>query len=275
MSSPEFEEKHFAKYLNLLGVQRKNPNLDSLKEIVRAQVLKIPFENISKLYYKKKSNLKQLIEFKLYLEGIEKYGFGGTCYAINFYLNKLLSWLGYDVKLCGADMKTKDVHIVNIVNIDGMEYLVDAGYAAPFSEPLPLYLKSDYSIISGNDRYNLKPKDTNNHSVIELFRNNTISHGYKLNPETRNIAEFTRVIADSFNENATFMNTVLLTHFESELFLTINNMTIIESRGPLSKTITVKSLEELASEIDSRFGIPKAIVLESLSGIKFMRDAWD
>jgi len=35
-------------------------------------------------------------------------------------------------------MAKLDVHIVNVVKIGNREYLVDAGYAAPFAAPVPL-----------------------------------------------------------------------------------------------------------------------------------------
>ena len=168
----------FFKYLKILWIQKQNPGFEYLKEIVRAQVTKIPFENVSKLFYKKRNNLEQLIDFELYLDGIEKYGFGDTCYSNNFYLNQLLSWLGYNIRLCGADMKNPDVHIVNIVNIENHEFLIDTGYASPFSEPIPLYLSNDYIINTGIDRFIIKPKDNNKQSQIELYRNGKLIHGY-------------------------------------------------------------------------------------------------
>jgi arylamine N-acetyltransferase len=275
MSEPEFEEKLFIKYLNLLGIHRQRPSFEALKEIVRAQVSKIPFENISKLLFKKRLNLTHLIDFELYLDGIEKYRFGGTCYSNNFFLNQLLSWLGYDIKLCGADMKNPDVHIINIVNIENREFLVDTGYAAPFSEPLPLDLSNDYTIIMGNDRYVLKPQNNNNRPQIELYRNGELTHGYSVNPLARDIGEFRQVIADSFNEDATFMNALLFTRFDSNHFIIIHNMTIIESHGVVSKKYSLNSIDQLASVIDNRFGIPKTIVLESLSGLQMLKDAWN
>ena len=275
MSEPEFEEKLFIKYLNLLEIHRQRPSFEALKEIIRAQVSKIPFENISKLLFKKRLNLTHLIDFELYLDGIEKYRFGGTCYSNNFFLNQLLSWLGYDIKLCGADMKNPDVHIVNIVNIENREFLVDTGYAAPFSEPLPLGLLNEYSIIMGNDRYILKPHNNNNRPQIELYRNGELIHGYRVNPQTRNIGEFRQVIEDSFKESATFMNALLLTRFDSDDFIIIHNMTIIESYGLVSKKHSLDSIDQLASVIDNRFGIPRTIVLESVEGLQMLKDGWN
>ena len=90
MNKSDFNERLFFKYLKLLGIQRQSPSFEYLKEIVKGQLAKSPFEKISKLDWKKRLNLNQLIDFELYLDGIEKYNFGGTCYANNFYLNQLL-----------------------------------------------------------------------------------------------------------------------------------------------------------------------------------------
>ena len=275
MFEPEFEERLFLRYLRLLRIYRQKPSLECLKEIVRAHVLKIPFENISKLFFKKRLNLKYLIDFELYLDSIEKYSFGGTCYTNNFYLNQLLKWLGYDIKLCGADMKKEDVHIVNIVNVDNHEFLVDTGYAAPFLEPLPIDLLDNYSINMGYDHYILKPQNNINGPEIELYRNGKLIHGYRVNTQARNISEFRQVIENSFKESSMFINALLLTRFDSDNFITISNMTIIESHRNISKKNSLDSIDQLASTIDNRFGIPRTVVLESIEGLQMLKDGWE
>jgi arylamine N-acetyltransferase len=172
-------------------------------------------------------------------------------------------------------MKNPDVHLVNIVNIENREYLVDTGYAAPFFEPLPLNMLNDYSINSGNDRLILKPQNNNNRPQIELYRNGELIHGYKVNTQARNISEFRQVIEDSFKESSTFMNSLLITRFDSDDFIIIHNMTVIESNGLVSKMHSLDSIDQLASVIDNRCGIPKTIVLESLSGLQMLKDAWN
>src|SRR5665811_331066 len=126
----------FKKYLVLLGEEEASPSPESLYKIVKAHLIKIPFENISKLYYKQQG-MDSIPNLSKYLDSIENYSFGGTCYSNNFYLYLLLEHLGYDIKLCGADMKNPDVHLISIVKIEEREFIVDGGYAAPFLEPLP------------------------------------------------------------------------------------------------------------------------------------------
>ena len=73
------------RYLRLLGVPRRPPSLDALEELVRAHAWRVPFENISKLYYKKSLGLRSLPGLGRFLDGVEEHGFGGTCYANNSY----------------------------------------------------------------------------------------------------------------------------------------------------------------------------------------------
>jgi arylamine N-acetyltransferase len=270
-----FDDRLFIRYLKILGIQRQKPDFEYLKNIVRAQMSKIPFENISKLFYKKRIDLEQLIDFELYLEGIEKYRFGGTCYSINFYLNKLLEWLGYNIKLCGADMKNPDVHIVYILNIKSRDFLIDTGYAAPFLEPIPLDLSNDHIINMGIDQYILKRQNNDRPFQLELYRNGKLIHGYKVNPKAREIDEFRQVIEDSFKESSTFMNAILLTRFNLKNFIKIHNMSIIESYGKDSKSHSIDSIEQLSLVINKYFNIPKSIVLESIDKLQMQVDGWN
>jgi len=274
MIKSKFEDRFFERYLKLLGFQKQKPSIEYLKNMIGVHLSVIPFENISKLYYKKRHNLKQLIDFELYLDGIEKYGFGGTCYSINFYLNQLLRWLGYNLKLCGADMNNPNVHIVNIVNIENRDFIVDLGYAAPFLEPIPLDLPNDYTINMGVDRYIFKPQNSNKQSHLELYRNGKLIHGYWVNPKARKIDEFQQVIEESFNESSTFMNALLLTRFDSGNFIVINNMSIIRSSGKISKKYSIDTIEQLAVVINKYFHIPKSIIVESVDNLQMQENGW-
>lgn len=261
-------------YLGVLGVSRRAPSLDALRELVAAHVTGIPFENISKLYYRKHLGLTGLVPLPLYLDGIERYHFGGTCYPNNFHLYTLLASLGYEVKLCGADMTNPDVHMVIMVRVDGQEYLVDGGYAAPFLAPLPRRLQTDFVVTLGRDRYGLKPQDENGCSRLELYRDGTLRHSYVAKPSPRKIEDFHAVIIDSFRPDATFMNAVLLARFYPDRSVVIHNLTRIESRGAESAIYTIGSLGELVTEVEKHFGIPAEIVSDAFASLGSLKDAW-
>jgi N-hydroxyarylamine O-acetyltransferase len=262
------------RYLELLDIQEGEPSLDLLNRIVNAHMTRVPFENISKLYRWKTSGVNDLILLALFLDGIEQYNFGGTCYLNNYYLHQLLRYLRFDVVLCGADMSRPDVHIVNLVRIAGREFLVDVGYAAPFLEPLPRDLSADYVTSLGTDRYVLSPRERTGRSRLTLYRNGIAQHGYVVNPMPRSIGEFAHTIADSFRPDATFMNAVLLVRFRSNGSQVLHNLTFIENEGETTKRRSLSTTDELIDAIQTVFGIPAAISRIALDGISMREDAW-
>ncbi|MFC1961117.1 arylamine N-acetyltransferase [Chloroflexota bacterium] len=271
---PVMSSDSLDRYLRLLGVQRREPSFEVLCELVQAHLMKIPFENISKLYYIKQQNLRGLPNLELFLDGVERFHFGGTCYTNNYYFFQLLANLGYQIKLCGADMTNPDVHLVSMVTVEKRDYLIDAGYAAPFLFPLPLDLTTDCIIELGRDRYVVKPRDANNCSRLELYRNGILKHGYLAKPAPRRIQEFEHTIIDSFRDDSTFMNALLLARFFPDRSLVIHNLTVIESRETVSNAQSLANQDELCQAIYEHFSIPVEITKVALKELGQFGDAW-
>jgi len=264
------KKKLFDKYLGLLGVESSSPSFEFLCKIVRAHLLRIPFENVSKLLYKKQG-MDSLPCLYAYLDGIEKYNFGGTCYANNHYLNLLLNYLCFDVKLCGADMKNPDVHLINIVTVEGKEYIVDGGYAAPFLEPLPRLLTDDYVINLGPEKFILKPQDKYGLSKLEQYYNGELKHWYTAKPQPRCIENFRGVIKDSYADNAMFMNIFRITRFTTNGSLAMRNLQLTEATNSLTTIIDVPR-SEIPGIVEKKFLIPSDVVEEALDTIKELKD---
>ena len=267
-------DSEFQRYLKLLDLRREKPSITALTRIVRQHLITIPFENISKLYRLKTVGLRRMPDLARYLEGIEQFHFGGTCYANNYFLHTLLRHLGYDADLCGADMSRPDVHIVNVVRVEGREFVVDAGYGAPFLEPLPRDLAVDFVVNQGDDRYVLRPTSEGGGSEMLLFRNGTFAHGYRVNPRGRQIEEFEKVVADSFLPEATFMNAILLVRFLADGSLVLHNMQYSEIRGTTTKRVVLDSFHQVVRTIEVAFGIPAGPVKVALEGLSLTSDAW-
>ncbi len=251
-----------------------DPSLGALRDLVGAHLTRIPFENISKLYYRKRLGLVGLPDIRLYLEGVEKHHFGGTCYSNNYHFHLLLRSLGYEATLCAADMNTPAAHALNMITIDGREYLADTGYAAPLLDPIPRDLETDYEIRLGKDRYVLKPQDTNGCSRLELYRDGALRHGYLAKPAARKIEDFSNVIARSFSANATFLNSILLARFYPGRSVVIHNLALIESDKDRSKVHALASWDDLIAAIEQHFGMPQDIVREAVKGLGVLQDAW-
>jgi|SRR5208282_4331075 len=274
MSAPPLAPELISRYLAVLGISRPDPTPEALRDLVCAHLTHVPFENISKLYNRKHHGLAGLPSIQLYLDGIERYHFGGTCYSNNFHFYSLLATLGYEVKLCGADMTNPDVHMVIMVNVDGREYLVDAGYGAPFLSPMPRDLATDYVVELGRDRYVLRPQDDNGRSSLEMYRDGQRKHGYLAKPPARRIEEFCQVIAGSFRPDATFLNSLLLTRFYSDRAVMIHNLMLVESRGSESIVRSITSRDQLVAEVEKHFDMPRAIVAEAVNELGDLQDPW-
>ncbi len=267
LQDPEHLSDLFTLYLGLLGVRRRPPSLDALSELTLAHLTHVPFENISKLYYRRDPAGCGLPTIEQYLDGIERYHLGGTCYANNFHFHRLLAHLGYEVALCGADMSAPDVHLVNIVTLGDCQYLVDGGYAAPFLAPMPLRLSGEYELAWGRERYVLKPRDNLGRWRLELHREGILRHSYYVNPTPRRIEEFAKAIADSFRPQSTFMNAILIARFYPRRSVTLRNLDLIEADAA-GCTVRAVARERLPDTIEEQFNIAREItepVLDSFS----------
>jgi len=236
---------------------------------------KIPFENIYKLYYLNKFNLKGLPSFEQYLDGIEQHYFGGTCYTNNNFFFTLLEHLGFNAKRCGADMTDADVHMVIIVEVENNEYLIDTGYAAPFIEPLPLDLDVERTVQMGRDRYVLNPKDEKGNSRMDLYRDGELVHGYTAKPIHRELSHFDDTIKDSFTEESVFMKSLLMVKLFGESSTIIRNLDIIHSTRDNFRVNKLDSIEELPKAITEHFGISEDISNVALSSLKGLGDPYD
>ena len=268
-----YNETLFDRYLNILSIGRREPSITALDEIVNAHLTKVPFENISKLLYKKQG-LKYIPDLSLYLDGIEKFNFGGTCYSNNYCFYLLLRFLGYDVNLCGADMKNPDVHIVSMVKIGGRNFIVDGGYAAPFTEPLPGDLKENYVITFGDEKYILNPRDESGYSKLEQYYKGELKHGYTAKPQPRKIEEFRNVIEDSYRDHATFMNAVMIAKFYANGSLVLRNLALIKTDRNKVTTQRIQR-DEIAAAVEKYFGMPRQIVDEAVNELLELKDTWD
>ncbi len=255
------------RYLSVLGVPRRTPSLEALAELTAAHVTRVPFENVSKLLRFRRSGFRGIPDLATFLGDIERFHLGGTCYTNNVHFGRLLAALGYDVALCGADMSKPDVHVVNVVRLDGHEYLVDGGFAAPFLEPLPLGLDRDQEIALGGERYVLKPRGADGRSRLDHHRDGRPPHGYTLNPRPRRVEEFAGVIDESFEPEATFMNALTIVRFLPGRSLALRNLKLVEAEGDRTRTVRFADAAPLPVLIEERFGIPRALTAEVLAGL--------
>jgi arylamine N-acetyltransferase len=264
----------YERYLSILGVAPGPPSLDHLRRLVHSQVIRVPFENISKLYLRKTQNASYIPSLEEHLDGIERRNFGGTCYANNPYFAELLRHLGYEVAMCGADMSKPDVHVVSVVRLVGREYLVDVGYGAPFYEPMARDLDHEREIVFGRNRYVLHPQDGKGRTRMDHFRDNELIHGYEVNPEPRELGHFDKIVRDSYSDAATFMNVVVVERFFPDRSVRFHNFTLTESTPDNAATTCLADREELVEAIEHHCGFPGEIVREAIADVALEADIY-
>jgi arylamine N-acetyltransferase len=262
----------FARYLSILGVEAQPPSRRALGQLARAHLIRVPFENISKLFLRKRQGATTIPSLEEFLDGVERFNMGGTCYANNTYFNLLLRQLGYEVKLCGADMSQPDVHVVTMVRVKGREYLVDVGYAAPFFEPMPRDLEQDLVVAFGVDQWVLEPQDDSGRSRMLQYRKGLLDHGYLAKPFPRSPDFFDDVIRESYQDSSTFMNAVMLVRFFEDRLVRLHNLTLVEASRDKARVRQLADRDALMAAIRKHFGIPGAVVKLALEGMGEFRD---
>jgi len=269
-------ERHetFERYLSILGVEAEPPGIEHLSRLVHAQMTRVPFENISKLWLKKTRGASSIPSLEDHLEGIERRNFGGTCYANNPFFARLLRYLGYDVTICGADMSRADVHVVSIVRLDGREYLVDVGYGAPFYGPMPRDLDRNQEIVFGRSLFVLRSQDPTGRTRVDMYRDGELIHGYLANPEPREIDHFARVISESYGDEATFMNVLVVERFFTGRSVRFHNLTLSESTPETTKITQLADRRELVEAVEHHCEIDVDIVREAITDIPLQADIY-
>ncbi len=260
------DEFFFLKYLGFLHLKREGPSLAYLEKIVTEQLARIPFENVSKLWYNKTKGQKYIPMPEQYMEGLFEYGFGGTCYTVNYYLYHLLCHLGFDTKIFGGKMSEPDAHMVIIVNLKGIDYLIDSGYAAPFTRPMRISNGEEIFFRTPANEYKFLPANGNGNPEIIMYRGGKRSHGYEVLPGERELPDFDEQIIGSFREDAVFMNNLLYTRYGKERRVRISNLNFWELKnGALAKNCLADN-EEVFHMLEKQ-GIPYKISSKAFENI--------
>jgi len=266
VDTPLLSPPQLRRYLGVLGVPAAQPSPAHLEALIRAQLTRVPFENVSKLL-QRRAGQRGLPDLDTWLDGIERFRFGGTCYPNNSNLHRLLCSLGYDARLCGAEMSAPNVHMVVLVVVDGREFVGDVGYGAPFFEPMPRDLTADHMVTFGRDRFVLRPRSGDGRSRLDQYRDDERIHGYVVNPESRGIEQFADVIADSYSDSAAFMSSVVVVRFWPGRMVRLHNQTVIEA-GPSKVTIRrLEHREQIPETAEHLFGIPAEMTARAIDGI--------
>jgi arylamine N-acetyltransferase len=245
------------RYLRLLGIDEAPRGVEGLRLIVRRHLIRVPFENVSKLLMFGVEGAGRAFTLDEFLDGIEHHDLGGTCYTVNPRLAELLQSLGWDPELLGADMTNPDVHVCVREN-HGPGYLVDVGFAAPFREPVPLDALP-WSAAEGAQRY----------TFDQHPRGYSLSFGdslsYVAHEPPRPAEYFASVILDSFAPTAHFMNHLRISRFFEDYSVELLDRTMKRHRAQRTEEREFASMAELEEAVRTEFAMPRCPVREAVA----------
>jgi N-hydroxyarylamine O-acetyltransferase len=124
-------------YLARTGQERRPPSAEALKDLTRAHVKAIPFENLDVILRQHQGISLDVVSAKLV--GRRR---GGYCYEQSGLFAAVLEQLGYRVHRLSARVQPRRpgpyTHMTLVVDVDGESFLTDVGFGAGILDPMPL-----------------------------------------------------------------------------------------------------------------------------------------
>jgi N-hydroxyarylamine O-acetyltransferase len=257
LSKPALPEI-YQRYLRILGFDHVPSGLEGLRAIVRAHLLRVPFENVSKLLLFGREGRGRFFTLPEFLDGIEHLDMGGTCYGANPFLGNLLRALGYEADLHGANMPPRmNCHTSLRVRIDLCAYHVDVGYGGPFREPISLD-QLPFAMVEGENRYVFDREPHGEGYEMTVFTGGERVHGYVVHGPPRALDFFTPAMQNSFAPSATFLNCLRICRFFDGHSVTLLNRELTIHRGAAAEHRELNGMAELEAAFVTELQMPRS-----------------
>ena len=154
-------------YLDVVGVTRRDPDLEALAELHEAHVRTFPFENLDVLLGNHPGVSLEAVQEKF----IGRHR-GGYCFEHATLFSAVLDRLGYDVRRylgrVGDVTRAGRTHFVVVVVIDGQRFLCDPGFGMSLLWPIPM--EDGAEVDCRGWRYRLHRVDRDGAVFWELYR---------------------------------------------------------------------------------------------------------
>lgn len=251
-------------YLARIGYSQPiRADLDTLKGLHRAHMLRVPFENLDIALGRKITCDQSRFLYKIVEEKR-----GGFCYEMNGAFAALLRSIGFSVELLSAKFLGADGsfgpefdHLTLRVNLEE-PWLADVGFGDGFVEPLHLRAGE------------VQPQDVGSFRVMELpdgaltverqQDGGAWNHGYGFTLTARNLEDFAeRCRYHQTSPNSHFTEKNLCTLALPDGRVTLSGMTLITTQRGLRKERELGSQEEWQRTLREEFGVVLPLELDS------------
>ena len=243
------------RYLQRIKVHRENPSVKYLRELHKAHLMYIPFENLDIHYVN-----RIVLDYEAIFHKIIGRGRGGFCYELNGLFYHLLYHLGFECYLISAKTKQKEDyskdfdHMAIVVSLDKVDWLVDVGFGDHFIYPKKIetgtvqmdYL--DYWRFSTDPDENLILQQSDNYSTFYSKYQFTLQ-------EKQPIQFMERCEFHQSSRDSPFVHQKLITRLTPDGRITLTDRTLkINSLGEASET-EILNEDEFLSKLQHHFNI--------------------
>ncbi len=257
------------RYLRLLGIRTPiagpaGSGEAGLNEIVQRHLCRVPFENVSKLLLLGREGAGRVTTLAEFLDGVERYDLGGTCYTANPFLASLLSALGYDADLLGADMSKPNVHTSIRVRLSGVAYHVDVGYGAPFRGAIRLD-RLPWEFEQGCYRFVFGRADAPEAYQASVYSGGQRLHGYIVHPPARDAGFFDNVAIASYRPGMTFTSMLRIIRFFDGHAADLQDTKLSIHRGRKTTSRLLRTMQELRAAVADDLAMPRCPIEEAVA----------
>ncbi|WP_162555991.1 arylamine N-acetyltransferase family protein [Reichenbachiella versicolor] len=256
MGSSLLTSEQVNQYLSRINCQQDKPSLRYLRHLHRQHMLTLPFENLDNFL-----GYQILLDIHKIFHKVMIRHRGGFCYELNGLFYQLLLALGYQANLISCRVHHSEGkvgpefdHMAILVEIEGMQYLVDVGFGESFRAPLKL--KTDLIQMDFKQYYKIV-RDAN-----EVFRlcyshdsvNFHSQYNFTLTPRT--LIEFIDMCQFHHQNKESHLVKKIYVHLckkNGQLILTNNQLTI-EVDGRTEK-YAIHNRDEFVVKLQQHFGM--------------------
>ncbi|MEM8894822.1 MAG: arylamine N-acetyltransferase [Bacteroidota bacterium] len=244
-------------YLQRINIRRSyQPTLLYLKQLHRAHLYSVPFENLD-IYHGNKIILDVDRTYKKVVERNR----GGFCYELNGLFYHLLLQLKYDCKLISAQVYREDGslgpdfdHVAIIVRIDGVSWLVDVGFGDGFIDPKRL--EPYQSMLDYNRYFKFEQDPDDNYIMLMSEEGVDYKKKYKFSIESKEYIQFMEMCDYHQNDpKSLFKKRKLITLATKSGRITLTDRQLKTKYMGEESIMELLNQDEFYSKLEHHFGI--------------------
>ena len=243
------------RYLEHLKLKREKPTLVFLTQIIKAHLARVPYENLSKLLRFKQVGAS-IPSFEEFVNQQYENNLGGTCFAQNIHLNRLLKNLEFNSQLVGIRRDGILSHVSLRVDLDGDNYLVDVGIMSPIAGPYRIHPEASFDTWIGNQQFIYKPAHDQKNYVLEIHRDGKMIRAFHSTLEPITDHDVAIGIQKTFEPGAMFMKTLCVHRVFSEYSIGLWNRQLYRIQGDARDIRKLVSFVDLKAALTENLKLP-------------------